>query len=49
MLFYFMDKKTGDDLKEKAKKALIEIIKKCSNLNNLEPLLHVSNDDIFME
>jgi HEAT repeat protein len=47
MLFYFMDKKTGDDLKEKAKKALIEIIKKCSNLNNLEPLLHVSNDDIL--
>jgi hypothetical protein len=47
MLFYFMDKKTGDDLKEKAKKALIEIIKKCSNLKNLEPLLHVSNDDIL--
>ena len=47
MLFYYMDKKTGDDLKEKAKKALIEIIKKCSNLNNLEPLLHVSNNDIL--
>ena len=47
MLFYYMDKKTGDDLKEKAKKAIIEIIKKCSNLNNLEPLLHVSNRDIL--
>ena len=47
MLFYFMDKKTGDDLKEKAKKALIEIISKCSNLYNLEPLLHVSNNEIL--
>jgi HEAT repeat protein len=47
MLFYYMDKKTGDDLKEKAKKAIIEIIKKCSNLNNLEPLLHVSDRDIL--
>ena len=47
MLFYYMDEKTGDDLKEKAKKAIIEIIKKCSNLNNLEPLLHVTNNDIL--
>ena len=39
MLFYYMDKKTWDDLKEKSKKAIIENIKKCSNLNNLEPLL----------
>ena len=42
-----MDKKTGDDLKEKAKKAIIEIIKKCSNLSNLEPLLHVTDLDIL--
>ena len=47
MLFYYMDKKTGDDLKEKSKKAIIEIIKKCSNLNNLEPLLHVSDREIL--
>ena len=42
-----MDSKTGDDLKEKAKKAIIEIIKKCSNLNNLEQLLHVTDNDIL--
>ena len=47
MMFYYMDKKTGDDLKEKAKKAIIEIIKKCSNLSNLEPLLHVTDLDIL--
>jgi len=29
------------------KKAIIEVIKKCSNLNNLEPLLHVSDRDIL--
>ena len=47
MMFYYMDKKTGDDLKEKAKKAIIEIIKKCSNLSNLEPLLHITDLDIL--
>jgi len=47
MMFYYMDSKTGDDLKEKAKKAIIEIIKKCSNLNNLEQLLHVTDNDIL--
>ena len=47
LLFYYMNKKIGDDLKEKSKKAIIEVIKKCSNLNNLEPLLHVSDRDIL--
>jgi hypothetical protein len=48
MLFYFMDPTTSDDLKEKSKKALIELIKKTSNLNELEPLLHVANNDILI-
>lgn len=48
MLFYFMDGNSGDDLKEKAKIAIIEIIKKVSNLFNLEPLLHVANDEILI-
>ena len=47
MLFYYMYKKTWNDFKEKAKKAIIEICKKCSNLHNLEPLLHVANRDIL--
>ena len=33
--------------KKNLKKAIIEVIKKCSNLNNLEPLLHVSDRDIL--
>ena len=48
ILFYFMDKSSSDDLKEKAKKAIVEIIKKCSNLYYLEPLLHVSNNEILI-
>jgi hypothetical protein len=43
-----MDPTTSDDLKEKSKKALIELIKKTSNLNELEPLLHVANNDILI-
>ena len=36
-----------DDLKSKAKKAMNEIIKKCSNLTALEPLLHVASKEIL--
>lgn len=47
MLNYYMDPNTSDDLKSKAKKALNEIIKKCSNLSALEPLLHVASKEIL--
>ena len=47
MLTYYMDLNTSDDLKSKAKKAMNEIIKKCSNLTALEPLLHVASKEIL--
>ena len=47
MLTYYMDPNTSDDLKSKAKKAMNEIIKKCSNMIALEPLLHVAPKEIL--
>ena len=47
MLTYHMDLNTSDDLKSKAKKAMNEIIKKCSNLTALELLLHVASKEIL--
>lgn len=47
MLTYYMDPNTSDDLKSKAKKAMNEIIKKCSNLSALEPLLHVASKEVL--
>ncbi|MGL4948658.1 MAG: hypothetical protein ACRC42_04780, partial [Mycoplasma sp.] len=47
MLFYYMDQNTSDDLKDKAKKALNEIIQKCSNLSALEPLWHVASKEVL--
>ena len=47
MLFYFIDPNSTDDLKLKAKNALKKIIDTCSNLNALEPLIHVAPDKIL--
>lgn len=47
MLFYYKNENTSNDLKDKAKKAINEIIIKCSNLSALEPLLHVGSKEIL--
>ena len=47
MLFVHMDPNTCDDLKSKSKHSLNEIIKKCSNLHALEPLLHVASKEVL--
>ena len=47
MLYYYMDPNSTDDLKLKAKNALKKIIDNCSNLNALEPLLHVAPEKIL--
>ena len=47
MLYHYMSSESNNDLKDKAKKALVSIIKSCSNLSNLEPLLHVAPTDIL--
>ena len=47
MLFYYVDPKSNDDLKEKAKKSLKKIIDSCDNLNALEPLIPVAPEKIL--
>ena len=47
MLYYYMDKESNDDLKEKAKKSLKKIIDACTNLPALEPLIQVAPEKIL--
>jgi HEAT repeat protein len=47
MLYYYMDPNSTEDLKLKAKNGLKKIIDSCSNLNALEPLLHVAPENIL--
>ena len=47
MMYYYMSPESSDDLKEKAKQALKKIIDSCSELKNLEPLLHVAPEKIL--
>ena len=47
MLYFYMDEKSNDDLKEKAKKSLKKIIDACTNLPALEPLIQVAPEKIL--
>lgn len=47
MLYHYMSPESSDDLKEKSKQALKKIIDACTNLSNLEPLLHVAPEKIL--
>ena len=48
MVFYLMDPNSSDDLKEKSKKALLQLVSHVSELSLLEPLLHVATNDILI-
>lgn len=47
MLFYYKNENTSNDLKEKARNAINEIISKCDYLTALEPLLYISCKEIL--
>lgn len=48
LLHTYLDENNSDDLKLKSKKALQNILQKCTYLNALEPLLHDAPPDILM-
>ena len=48
MVFFLMDPNSTDDLKEKSKKALLQLVSHVSELSQLEPLLHVASNDILI-
>merc|ERR1712159_718179 len=48
LLHSYLDENNSDDLKLKSKKALQNILQKCTYLNALEPLLHDAPPDILM-
>ena len=47
LLFYYVDPKSNDDLKEKCKKSLKKIIDTCENLKALEPLIPLAPEKIL--
>ena len=47
LLFYYVDPKSNDDLKEKCKKSLKKIIDSCENLKALEPLIPLAPEKIL--
>merc|ERR1719331_2724669 len=47
LLHAYLDENNSDDLKLKSKKALQNILQKCTYLNALEPLLHDAPPDIL--